>query len=108
MGKAWAWLGTDTVTANKTYARFLPKNSYAISKRVDDLVSIATTEDIGKTTEAAIREERGAVMTIRSSETLLAGSTAEILPGEEHFTNRYDVKKTGICTRAAFQLALPR
>ena len=27
----WGWLGTDAVTANNTYARFLPKNSYSVS-----------------------------------------------------------------------------
>ena len=27
----WGWLGTDAVTANNIYARFLPKNSYSVS-----------------------------------------------------------------------------
>lgn len=33
--KAWSWLGTDPRTANSTYARFLPKNAYIVSRGCD-------------------------------------------------------------------------
>lgn len=60
--QAWSWLGTDSETANSVYARFLPKNSYIVSRGGDtDVLQVGAlvTGDVG----VGVGEDESGILT---------------------------------------------
>ncbi|CAM9504447.1 unnamed protein product, partial [Ectocarpus fasciculatus] len=103
LGQVWGWLGTDTATANDIYARFLPKNKYLVSRENVSLqqfsVSQPASGSVGTGNDDELRKGLGPT-------SALARSTLESLPGEKHFTEKFDRDRTGTCSKVEFKIGL--
>ncbi|CAB1100557.1 unnamed protein product [Ectocarpus sp. CCAP 1310/34] len=129
LGQVWGWLGTDTATANGIYARFLPKNKYLISRENVALQQFSASHPasghIGTGNDNDLQKVNAEVrqatawckcmcclyFVVRPSQGLeptssLVRSTLEVLPGERHFTEKFDRDKTGTCSKVEFKIGL--
>ncbi|CBJ33282.1 C2H2 zinc finger protein [Ectocarpus siliculosus] len=103
LGQVWGWLGTDTVTANGIYARFLPKNKYLVSRESAPLQQFSASQSASGNVDAGNYDELQKGLGSTSS---LVRSTLEALPGERHFTEKFDRDRTGTCSKVEFKIGL--
>ncbi|CAN0513509.1 unnamed protein product, partial [Ectocarpus sp. 12 AP-2014] len=94
--QVWGWLGTDTATANDIYARFLPKNKYLVSRENAPLQQFSASQPTNGSVDTGnddkLRKVKAEGLGPTSS---LVRSTLEALPGERHFTEKFDRDRTG-------------
>lgn len=62
--QAWSWLGTNSETANSIYARFLPKNSYIVSRGGGEDVLPLVGSLTGKVGVGLREDENGLITTV--------------------------------------------
>ncbi|CAM9499132.1 unnamed protein product, partial [Ectocarpus sp. 12 AP-2014] len=103
LGQVWGWLGTDTATANDIYARFLPKNKYLVSRESAPLQQFSASQPTNGSVDTGNDDKLRKGLGPTSS---LVRSTLEALPGERHFTEKFDRDRTGTCSKVEFKIGL--
>ncbi|CAM9950179.1 unnamed protein product [Scytosiphon promiscuus] len=103
LGQVWSWLGTDTITANDTYARFLPKSRYGVSEAEEELQRSCS---LPHSASGGVLEDRDESREESGTASSMARMSLDTLAGERHFTTKFDTDRAGTCSKVEFKLGL--